>query len=649
MSTYLALYRKWRPKNFEDLVGQEHVARTLSNAITGSKLAHAYLFTGPRGTGKTSTARIFAKSLNCASGPTVRPCETCAACEGINRGNFPDVIEIDAASNRGVDDARDLRDRVRFAPTHGRYKVFIIDEVHMLTNEAFNALLKTIEEPPPNLVFILATTDVHKVLPTIISRCQRFDFQRIAFTDLVGRLRFVTEQEGFSLETAGLEAIAKRADGGLRDALSLLDQVRACASTETISAADVFNALGIVSNEAVVNIVRSIADSQVVPAIEGLQALLAAGFDHHGIIRELLEFFRHMMLVGVAGDRTQALEIPEAQLTALKELAPRLSMPEILYAMEVLRETENLLKGSNQMTVWLEMALIRLSQREEIPSVTDLMRRVAALEERMAGGLQPAPGPRPTTRPTMAPPAAVAPAPVPAQPAPTPVSAPAAAPPAAVPAVAAPVPVAAEPAPDGGDDLVTFLGVLARVHRSTHSLLEQHGLYARRSGATLTVGIKATMRSFFEKADRKVYLDKAAVQAFGPGVHTSLAFETGDTARPKLAGVSPAPAAPTPAPPAPVIPTAVTPAPAPAPMATPVEVAVPVAPPQPVPQAVPPAAPPEPRAVPPATTTSEPPTVAPRVPDPLPAADEPVGGAAPRELVNRTADIFNGRVIEPTL
>ncbi|HEY9857664.1 MAG TPA: DNA polymerase III subunit gamma/tau, partial [Stenomitos sp.] len=484
MSNYLALYRKWRPKNFDDLVGQEHVARTLSNAITGHKLAHAYLFTGPRGTGKTSTARIFAKSLNCAQGPTIHPCEQCPACEGINRGNFPDVIEIDAASNRGVDDARDLRDRVRFAPTHGRYKVFIIDEVHMLTNEAFNALLKTIEEPPPNLVFVLATTDVHKVLPTIISRCQRFDFQRIPFADLVARLRFVTEQEGFTVDQTGLEAIAKRADGGLRDALSLLDQVRSCASSETISAQDVFEALGIVSNEAVVGIVRAIADNQVVPAIEGLQALLAAGFDHNAVIRELLEFCRHLLLVGVAGDRAQALEIPPAQWQPLQELATRLATPEVLYAMEVLRETETLLKGSNQMTVWLEMALIRLCQRQDIPSITDLMRRVSALEEKMAnvgslptGAQRPArpayaapPSPAPAATPA---PAAQAAVPVPSVPSPV---ASAAIPAATAQPAAAPLP---EASVEGGDDLVTLLAALSRVHRSTHSLLEQHGIYAR--------------------------------------------------------------------------------------------------------------------------------------------------------------------------
>ncbi|HEY9900351.1 MAG TPA: DNA polymerase III subunit gamma/tau [Pantanalinema sp.] len=645
MSTYLALYRKWRPRNFAGLVGQEHVARTLSNAITGNKLAHAYLFTGPRGTGKTSSARIFAKSLNCAEGPTVTPCERCAACEGISRGNFPDVIEIDAASNRGVDDARDLRDRVRFAPTQGRYKVFIIDEVHMLTNEAFNALLKTIEEPPPNLVFVLATTDVHKVLPTIISRCQRFDFQRIAFKPLVDHLGYVALEEGLQVDPAGIAAIAKRADGGLRDALSMLDQVRACAPGTAISAEDVFNALGLVSNEALTEVARAIAETRVVDAIAGVHALLAKGYDHHAVLRELVETFRHLMLVGLAPDRAGAFELPETQLEALGAIAARFSSPELLYALEVLRETEDLLKGSNQMTIWLEMAMMRLCERADIPSFANLTRRIEALEERLANAPasqgRPGPARSPYAAPVQAAPVQSAPPPAPIAPAAPPAEAPA--------APAGPAPGAGLPFPSaqpGADDVhAAFLAALARVHRSTHSLLEQHALHVRRDADVVAIAIKATMRTFFDKADRKAYLDKAAAQAFGDTVRTALSFEQGDSPRPSSAGAPQAPATLSPPETPPV---------SPAPTLE-----------QP-PEAGPPVATPAPDEAPPVALTEDvaPPLAKPQDPSPAaaPAQEPPAPKAEPRgagssgpsperasDLVSRTADIFNGKVIEPTI
>lgn len=648
MSTYLALYRKWRPRNFAGLVGQEHVARTLSNAITGNKLAHAYLFTGPRGTGKTSSARIFAKSLNCAEGPTVTPCERCAACEGIAKGNFPDVIEIDAASNRGVDDARDLRERVRFAPTQGRFKVFIIDEVHMLTNEAFNALLKTIEEPPPNLVFVLATTDVHKVLPTIISRCQRFDFQRIPFKPLVDHLGYVAGEEGLKVDPAGIAAIAKRADGGLRDALSLLDQVRACAPGSDIGAEDVFNALGLVSNEAVTAVARAIADGQVVDALSGVHALLGKGYDHHAVLRELVETFRHLMIVGLAPDRSGSFDLPETQLDALREIATRFSGPEILYALEVLRETEDLLKGSNQMTIWLEMGMMRLCERADIPSISNLTRRVEALEERLSSGAVPQGRPAPGARPAYAAPAPVstpqvqtpqAPAPAapvaPVQPAmsaapsPSPV-------PDTTPASGLPFPAASA----GSDDAHgAFLAALARVHRSTHSLLEQHALNVQREGDVVAIAIKSTMRTFFDKADRKAYLDKAAVLAFGDTSRTSLSFEQGDSARPSLAGASQAPApsqplatSPVEAPAAPSVASVPTPQPPAAAGFEAPELEAPPALPE-----VPPPAPAPAKAAP--IIKAEPAEPKPNVPSP----------ERPSDLVSRTADIFNGKIIEPTI
>ena len=221
---YVALYRQWRPQDFKNLVGQNHISSTLKNAIQLGKIAHAYLFSGPRGTGKTSTAKILAKSLNCMNGPTSDPCNVCANCERITNGTSMDVLEIDAASNRGIDEIRELRESVKFAPVDGRYKVYIIDEVHMLTNEAFNALLKTLEEPPAHVVFILATTEAHKIPATIHSRCQRFDFRRIGFREIEQRLTDVAQHNGLTVAPDALKLIASHADGGLRDALSILDQ-----------------------------------------------------------------------------------------------------------------------------------------------------------------------------------------------------------------------------------------------------------------------------------------------------------------------------------------------------------------------------------------------------------------------------------------
>ena len=226
---YIALYRKWRPQTFKDLVGQEHISRTLANAITSGHIGHAYLFAGPRGTGKTSTAKILAKALNCEHGPTPEPCGKCEQCRKITEGSSMDVFEIDAASNRGIDEIRDLRETVKFAPVDGRYKVYIIDEVHMLTTEAFNALLKTLEDPPAHVVFILATTEAHKVPPTIQSRCQRYDFKRITVGEIEGRLRYIAKEMKMEAEDEALSMIAIQADGGMRDALSILDQCAALA------------------------------------------------------------------------------------------------------------------------------------------------------------------------------------------------------------------------------------------------------------------------------------------------------------------------------------------------------------------------------------------------------------------------------------
>lgn len=670
MSERQALYRKYRPQTFSDLVGQEHISRTLGNAITHGKIAHAYLFTGPRGTGKTSSARILAKALNCEKGPTPNPCvvrkddpasleAACPACKGITDGSFVDVIEIDAASNNGVDDARDLREKVRFAPVAGRYKVYIIDEVHMLSNAAFNALLKTIEEPPPNLVFVLATTDVHKVLPTVISRCQRFDFQRIPFPAMVSHLEQVAAKEQVTIARAGLEALAKRADGGLRDALSLLDQVISTGS-DPISAEDVFNSLGLMSADALIGLGKALADRQPAEAIALIQALLARGYDHYAVLREWLELFRHLMLLQMAGERAADLDVPSWLMEGLKPLTARFSPSEILYAMEVLRETESLLKGSHQMTIWLEAAAVRLANRDEIPSVKALAERVSSLEERLAslaqGGLRPsAAPPRPGTVPATQVPAPV-PQPSAAAPASTPVAvSPAASRPAGDPL---PSPSAAGAMRGGADVLAKVIDGVNRVHRSTGSLLSQHGLFARFEAETVTLGIKPTVKMFFEKQDRRAYIDKAIKATFGANVRVQLTFD----------GVIPTAASPSAAPSAAPQSTVQPPAAAPLAAAPSPEPHAPAVDPRPQTLDVLPSEPSLP-STPPVPVDADDFGVPDREPPPEEAWNEPTSEsteelglgvplstlpdttaalpAAPDELVGKATEIFSGRVIEP--
>ena len=357
---YKALYREWRPQSFQELVGQEHISRSLQNAIKNGRVAHAYLFTGPRGTGKTSTAKIMAKAVNCLQpGVEGEPCNSCFNCDSITTGRSMDVLEIDAASNRGIDEIREIRERVNFVPSQGKYKVYIVDEVHMLTTEAFNALLKTLEEPPAHVIFILATTEPHKIPATILSRCQRYDFRKIAPGEIQERLQEIMDSYEISVQEGVLPLIVKKAEGGLRDAISILDQCISLGEKD-ITQEIAYQVLGTVKNEALEAITYALAEKDAAGLLVKVNELLHEGMEAGQIIKDLLEHFRNIMLLMVSGAQSQLVAATLDEKKRLLDQGQKLGRKQLTAALALLAKIDSESRWRQNMRIVLEMSLISL-------------------------------------------------------------------------------------------------------------------------------------------------------------------------------------------------------------------------------------------------------------------------------------------------
>jgi len=383
---YQALYRVWRPQQFFDVVGQEHVTTTLQNALLQEKISHAYLFSGPRGTGKTSAAKILAKAVNCEKAPISEPCNECPSCRGITDGSIPDVIEIDAASNNGVEEIRDIRDKVKYAPNAVKYKVYIVDEVHMLSIGAFNALLKTLEEPPRHVIFILATTEPHKIPLTIISRTQRFDFKRITAQAIVGRMKWIIEETGLDCDEKALQVIARAAEGGMRDALSLLDQAISF-SQDQVTVEDALTVTGSVSQGFLNRLARAVHEKNAAMGLEALEELLFQGKDPARFIEDFIYFYRDMLLYKAAPNLEESLERVLLD-DEFQKLASEVDAREIYEIIDHLNKAQQEMRWTNHPRVFLEVAIVKLCQLENHATqnlnAEPLLKRLEQLEERLA-------------------------------------------------------------------------------------------------------------------------------------------------------------------------------------------------------------------------------------------------------------------------
>ena len=381
---YQVLYRKWRPKVFSDVVGQPHITSILTNELKAGRLAHAYLFTGSRGTGKTTCAKILAKAVNCLNPIDGNPCNECEICKGIDSGSILDVVEIDAASNNGVDNIRDLREETNFTPSKAKYRVYIIDEVHMLSIGAFNALLKTLEEPPEYVMFILATTEVHKLPATILSRCQRFDFRRIAPEDITGRLKYIAEEENISLTDDGAMLIARIADGGMRDALSLLDQ---CAGeNKEVNAETVRKSAGLAGRDYLFAVSDAVINHDCKKVLEIIDSLHNSSCDMEQLCTELTEHFRNFMICKTMPSPSELIICTDDELNRIKNEASRFTLEQILFALDLLQKALESLRNGADRRIKMEMTLIKLCSPKLSESTEAILERISVLENMIKNG-----------------------------------------------------------------------------------------------------------------------------------------------------------------------------------------------------------------------------------------------------------------------
>ena len=383
--SYQVIARKWRPGTFEEVIGQPHATRTLQNAIRMDRIAHAYLFSGARGVGKTSVARILAKVLNCEKGPSPTPCNQCSNCREISHTNSVDVIEIDGASNRGIDNIRELREAVRYRPAKGRYKVYIIDEVHMLTPEAFNALLKTLEEPPPHVIFIFATTEPHKIPATILSRCQRFDFRRLSLLQIVEHLKRIISQEGVDFSEGILYAIAREADGSMRDAQSLLEQLLAFSGDE-LAEAQILDILGVIDRQSVLRTAEAILSENAQACLEIVADVYRRGIDSRRFCQHLCDHFRNLLFAALSAEPEMLVDLPEDEKKLLKDQAAVTTAESLHVYFQMLLGGEEQIRRSSMPKIALEMLLLRMAQLPRLESIDAVLDRIAMIEQGVKEG-----------------------------------------------------------------------------------------------------------------------------------------------------------------------------------------------------------------------------------------------------------------------
>jgi len=382
---YQVLARKWRPQQFDELVGQDHVSTTLKNAIEQERLAHAYLFVGPRGIGKTSTARIFAKALNCIKGPTATPCDKCDNCKEIAAGNSLDVLEIDGASNNGVEQVRELRETCRYAPARAKFKIYIIDEVHMLSTAAFNALLKTLEEPPAHVKFIFATTDPQKVLPTILSRCQRFDLSRIPAALMIKHLKKIAKDEKITIDDEALVAIARGAEGGMRDAESTLDQLISFCGNK-IAEKDVLNVFGLVAHDKIASLTDALIDGNTNVALRTVKELDEVGKDLQRLLADLLDHFRNLLVLTLGSEGESLVDVADTDMDLLKKQAGRVDSDAVLRIIDALAAAEGRLRYALSKRIYFEIALVRAIKARQMVGLDGVLKKLNELKGQVASG-----------------------------------------------------------------------------------------------------------------------------------------------------------------------------------------------------------------------------------------------------------------------